>query len=404
MGVGAAVAGGLAAGAAAGVAGGLLGGGGPKRNIKAEELVLEGDRLGLGASQTQQDLLRLLIGGQWNPGSISVKGQDITGLFSQQPTGPAFNLVQGGLFGEEDLGQQRLQIAQQLLQNFDIDADQARQFSQQQLGVGGQALQGQEDFLTQQQGQFGQNAALQQQIGGDLGQFFSSGGAPNSFQQQTIGDIFNAQRQIGQSNLNQQFQDFARILDEELAPARGLRGSDTPIQRLGERTMQEFLRNSANLEASIGGNQSQALLQQPFAQAGLGSSLLNQLQTQNLNTLNAFSVPIGQGFNQQNFVNQLGQFGLQFSPAAQAGPALSNFGALLGQGNFAQPTTAFSANIAPTAAPGFAQNFSSNFGSSLGQAFGSGIAGSVGNLATPNTTNTPPSSGATPKSTIYGTF
>lgn len=343
------------------------------RNMKAEELVLELDRLGLQGILSQNDMYKLLVGGgPFTQSSVDVKGGNVYGLLGEQPQGPAFNLVQGGLQQEEALANQRFQIAQQLLGGFANDYGVGQQFGQQQLGLGLSSLGQQENQLQALANQALTNTQIGGQLGNTLQEYFATGGAPSTFQQQAIGDVYNAQRQIGQSNLQQQFQDFARTLNEELAPARGLRGSDSPIQHLGERTMQEYLRNAANLEAGLGGQEASAMLQAPYQQAQLGLAGMGQLQGANLDILNSFSVPITQAFNQQQGVNQMGQYATQFAPAQFAGPSLTNLFGLLGQGNFAQGTTNFSNSIAvkPQDTPGFLTRFGNAFSGSAGQSLG----------------------------------
>ena len=357
--------------------GGFLGGGNAaegisvnvnERNQRLQEwLAQQSARSGL----DQRAIINQLVGGgPFVPGQGNISGQGISGFLDQQPTGPAYNLAAGGLQTEEQLSGLRNRLAEIMLNEAPGNLYADRRLHIGAADAGFRGIGTQEELLNRSLGAFDNAQGLNNQLTGSLGDFFSSGGAASDAQQQNIGDIFNAQREIGTSNLNQQFND--RLFDlREHADRRGLRFGDTPIQDSGNRLSEEYLRNLTNLELGLGGQESAALLNEPFRQATLGGQLQGQSNNQMLNLIQSFSQPITTGFNSANQLGGLAEFGAQFAPGSFAGPALTNFGALIGANNPSQVNPVFNqAGIAQN--PTFAERLGSNVASSLGAGLGEG--------------------------------
>jgi hypothetical protein len=333
----------------------------------------------------QSILNQLIGGGEFQQGINFNSGQPIFGNLESQPTGPLFNIINQGLQGEQQLSQLRQQIAQAQLQDIPRSNQLFQGFSESATGLGSRSLEAQEALLGQSLNNFTQSQGLGTTAANTIEGFLGSDGTPTQFQQDQIGNIFDAQRQIGQSNLNNQFGGALRALQDQ-ATTRGLRFNDTPIQDRGQLTLQEFLRNSANLEASLGGQQANALLNIPFQQslqqAQIGGALQGQTQNQMLNLLNAFSTPVNQAFNSSNEINRNNQFGLQFSPQQFSAPAISNISGLTGSFNPTQTNPVFTGgNIIPLTARGgevAGQAAGEAFGTSVGQAGGSATSAGFG--------------------------
>ena len=314
---------------------------------------------------------KLIGGGEFVPGVSHVSGVPISGAFGSQPTGPAFNLVQGGLESEEQLSRFRQNLANTMLNEApgNLYANRRFQLGAVDQGFGNIGQQG--ELLNRSIGSFDNAQGLNNQLTGNISDFFSSGGAASAAQQGNINDIFNAQRAMGTSNLNQQFENNLRLGEEQFA-TRGLRAQDTPAQELTGRTIDEYNRNLTNLELGLGGQQAAASLNVPFQQAQLGGQLQGQSNNQMLNLINAFSSPINTGFNAGNQLQGLNAFGAQYSPASYAGPPLQNLGALLSGTNPAPVNPIYNqAGIAQN--PGFGETLGQNVASSLGQGLGSGL-------------------------------
>jgi hypothetical protein len=334
-------------------------------------------RQGLQESLDAQALRNYFLTGQFQQGQgMGSQGQKIFGSLTGAPQGPAAQLGFGGLAGEVGLSGQRLGIADQLLGLTPGNIAAQNQFNLGTLGLGAGVLPGQAVSLGNLFGTSEDVLDLNTQLSGDLQNFFASGGAPSEAQAQNIGNIFDAQRDVGTSNLLQGFDDAVFRLQDQ-ATTRGLRFNDTPIQDRGNRMTEELIRNLTNLNTSIGGQESQALLQAPFQQASLGGQLQGQGQNQLQNIFNAFSVPITQGFNAGNQLFGQTQFGSQFAPAQFSGPALQNAQSLVSGGQFAQASPSF-APVPVQQQPTFGQTFGQTFSSSLGQGLGQGTAAGIG--------------------------
>jgi len=399
-------AGGAASGAAVGsmagpwgtaigaVAGGLLGGfasggGGdtnrsqgfsPNSTERSQRINQSTQQLQAGTALTAQDLQNYFLSGQYNPTNVNIpNGGSFGNPYDSLPNGPSLQALQFGLQSEQDLSGRRQDVAQGILGQFGSQYDAANKFAAEQLRYGKAAIgsQGQlyHDAFKQNQA----NNGLQGNLFGSINDYIQSGGGPSDAQRQQIGSIYDSQRQIGQSNLNQQFGEALRGLQDH-ATTRGLRFGDTPIQDRGGLLAQEFARNATNLESSIGGNQANALLQTPFAQQGQNLQALGQAQGSNLNVLNAFSTPINQAFTQQGQQFQQGQFGAQYSPSTYSGIPLQNLNAYLSGGSYAQPAPSYAAPTpaAYTASP--QTNFANQFASGLGNRAAGGVATGIGNL------------------------
>jgi len=348
----------------------------PKTSERQQRLNETVSRLGTQGALDQTALFNFLVGGgEFTPGVVHNSGQPIFGNFQSQPTGPAFNVINTGIQGEQGLSTARQQIAQQLLNQAQGSLVPANEFQLDTLGQAGASLQAQGGLLGSELGTFFQNRGLDQQATNQLQQFFESGGAPSDVQQNLIGDIFDAQRQVGQSNLQQQFGQALRDLQDQ-ATTRGLRFGDTPIQDRGGLLTQEFIRNAANLETALGGQEASALLDQPFRQAGLAGTTSGQAQGQMLDILNAFTTSIGRGFDVNNQLQAQNQFGLQFSPATASGAPLQNLAGLLGSGGFTQNIPSFSP-IPVAQQPSFSRTFGQSFAGAFGGGLGSGAASGV---------------------------
>jgi len=125
-----------------------------------------------------------------------------------------------------------------------------------------------------------------------------------------------SQLAIGESNISRYGQNALEMIREELAPSRGLRSSDTPIQDRGFRVGEEMVRQQGNLANTIGAQSAQQMLQYPLQNAQTqmqGDQLFNQnsqFQQQLMQAAGNFN----QGLQQQAFQNKLaltGQVGNQ---------------------------------------------------------------------------------------------
>ena len=381
---------GLAGAAIGGVLGGLTGGDkqsnhdvGFSSNTQERSQRINQSQQQQLASQAQiaQDLQNYFLTGQYNPTWNTIPNAGSYGNpYQTAPTGPAAQLLQFGLNSEQDLAQKRQNVAMGLLGQWGSQYGASNAFGNAQLSAGINNIGNQNDLLYRAMVQSKNNDALQGNLFGSINDYINSGGAPSDVQRQTIGDIYDSQRAIGQSNLNQQYEQALRGLQEH-ATSRGLRFGDTPIQDRGGLLAQEFARNATNLESSIAGNQANALLQTPFAQQNQNLQALGQAQGSNLNILNAFSTPINQAFAQQGQQFQQGQFGAQYTPAAYAGVPLQNLSAYLSGGAYAQPQVAYAASSPAPFQPSFASNFANQFGGTLGTSVGQGIGTALGNVA-----------------------
>lgn len=383
--------GGLAGAAVGGLLGGLTGGDkqsnhdvGFSNNTQERSQRINQSQQQQQASQQQiaQDLQNYFLTGQYNPTWNNIPNAGSYGNpYQSAPGGPVAKLLQFGLNSEQDLAQKRQNVAMGLLSQFGRQYDAANNFAAQQLKYGSDAIGAQSGLYRDALNQSDANVNLQGNLFDSINQYIQSGGAPSQAQQQMIGGIYDSQRQIGQSNLNQGFGEALRQLQDQ-ATSRGLRFGDTPIQDRGGLLAQEYLRNATNLESSIGGNQANALLQTPFQQQNQNLQALGQAQGSNLNVLNAFSMPINQAFAQQGQQFQQVQFGAQYAPAAFSGVPIQNLQAYLSGGSYAQPNVAYAPSSPAPFQPSFASNFANTFGASLGQGVGGGVSTAIGNLAT----------------------
>ena len=350
---------------------------------------------------------QFLLGGDFKQSGFKADGKKFFGS-ATAPEGPLFNLVNQGLQGEEQLSRLRQQLAQQQLLNTGFELDRSRQFGISNLQGGQDAIYRQRQLQPSITDTFRSNEGLNQQLTGDLGDFFNSGGAPNDFQQQNINSIFDSQRDVGFSNLQAQFGDAVQELQDQ-ATNRGLRFGDTPIQDRGNRLTEEFARNATNLESQIGGAQSQANINVPFQQAQFAGQQQGQQQNQMLNLLNSFSSPITQGQNATGqFFNQQ-QFGAQFAPSQFSGPALNNVNTLFNGSQLANPNPTFANSGGGAQNPSFGQTFGNSFGQALGSGLGgnfsTGIAGAIagmGDTSPQQSTVNPATRSVYQSSPVYG--
>jgi len=333
-------------------------------------------QFGFEGALDQQALANFFLTGEFTQGEHSVGGgRTAFGSLTEAPQGPAGTLVGEGLGSEVDLSRQRQMVAENMLSQAQQNLAPVNQFNLEALGLSSAALGGEAGFLQQSIGTLGENTALNQSLTNELNRFFSTGGAPSQAQSQQIGNIFNAQRQIGASNIQQNFGDLLTQLQDH-ATSRGLRFGDTPIQDRGGLLAEEAMRNLTNLETSLSGQQANALLNAPFQQAGLAGSLQGQQQAQNLNLFNAFSAPVNRGLSLGGQLTGQTQFASQFSPAAFSGPALQNVAGLISGQNFSTGMQGFSPTpIAqqPSFLRTMGQSAATSIGSSAGDALSSGI-------------------------------
>jgi len=204
-----------------------------------------------------------LGGGPFQQGSFKDgSGGTIRGNVSS-PQGDLFQLVDQGLRSELGLSQGRQDLAAQLLGNSASEIGQSHAFGSEALDAARTAIPIQQLLRNAGIGTFAGDFGLNQQVTGDLANFFASGGAPNQFQGQTINDIYGAQRDIGASNLQQQFDGFMRQATDSFSD-RGLRATDTPSQEMLDRGIDEFNRNAQNFETGLSGQEAAAMLNVPF--------------------------------------------------------------------------------------------------------------------------------------------
>lgn len=88
---------------------------------------------------------------------------------------------------------------------------------------------------------------------------------------------------LGRSDIEAASRDALEVLREELAPARGLRSTDTPVLDRGARVSQEALRQTGDLVTDVRGRAAQAELQVPLsyfqAQAGAQGEAAGRLES-----------------------------------------------------------------------------------------------------------------------------
>lgn len=132
------------------------------------------------------------------------------------------------------------------------------------------------------------------------------GGAATDEQKRLIGDVTNRALDAGTSDVRNALDYGLRDIREQLAPARGMRPDDAPIQDAGQRLALEALRQQGVLTSNLRGAQANAELNFPLNASQLTSSLtqfqqqfgtgmnqfMQQLRQQALSNRNAFSAQL----------------------------------------------------------------------------------------------------------------
>jgi len=123
-------------------------------------------------------------------------------------------------------------------------------------------------------------------------------------QKALINAATEAQIQRGESDIKAFGQDALQMIAQELAPSRGLRPTDTPIQDRGFQVGKEMARQYGQLVTGLRGEQAQAELNFPLA-ANQSQAALSQYQQQ----LNQSALQFNQQLQQQAQQNRLNLFG-----------------------------------------------------------------------------------------------
>jgi len=138
-----------------------------------------------------------------------------------------------------------------------------------------------------------------------------SGGAATEEQKRLINESTEAQIDRGSSDIAAFGQQQLDIIKDQLAPSRGLRPSDTPIQDRGFLLGGELARQQGNLVSDLRGQQAQAELNFPLA-ANQANASLSQFQQQLGESAGQFQSQLQQQAfsNRLNLFGQIGQAGL----------------------------------------------------------------------------------------------
>lgn len=213
-------------------------------------------------------------------------------------------------------GQGGLQL-QNLLRALGLQQNVVSQLDQPQTALQDLGLQQAEQTT---QSTLGRRSALDQLFQGEVDRI-QRGAQATPEQRQLIGDI--AQRRIasGTSDINAALQESLGLLRSELAPSRGLRPEDTPVQDRGQVLARESLRLTEDLVNQARAQESQQLLEFPLAESQLRSGQTRSLQDVGL-AEGAQSLQLQQfqdALRNQDFQRRLaaGQLGLSL---AQIGP------------------------------------------------------------------------------------
>ncbi len=148
-----------------------------------------------------------------------------------------------------------------------------------------------------------------------------------------INQSTEAQIRRGESDILEFGQRAVNLISEELAPSRGLRPSDTPIQDRAFRIGGELQRQQGQLVSGLRGAQAQAELNFPLA-AGQQQAALSQFQQGLLQSGSQFQAQLAQQAqaNRLNLFGQAGQLGLGLVGQTQPFPGLQqSFKPQLGQ-------------------------------------------------------------------------
>lgn len=137
-------------------------------------------------------------------------------------------------------------------------------------------------------------------------------------QKRLINESTEAQIARGRSDIEAFGRDQLDIITQELAPSRGLRPSDSPIQDRGFKLGGELTRQYGSLVSDLRGQQAQAELNFPLA-ANESQSGLNQFQQQLAQSAGNFQSQLGQQAfsNRLSLFGQVGQMGLGLIGSAQ---------------------------------------------------------------------------------------
>ena len=138
-----------------------------------------------------------------------------------------------------------------------------------------------------------------------------SGGAATEEQKRLINESTESQIARGSSDIAAFGQQQLDIIKDQLAPSRGLRPSDTPIQDRGFLLGGELARQQGNLVSDLRGQQAQAELNFPLA-ANQQQAGLSQFQQQLGESAGQFQSQLQQQAfsNRLNLFGQVGQLGL----------------------------------------------------------------------------------------------
>ena len=115
-----------------------------------------------------------------------------------------------------------------------------------------------------------------------------------------IDQIFEGQFESGASAIDRQVTDALQLVREELAPSRGLRGSDTPITDRGFRIAGEGQRSKGELLSTLSANAAASKLNFPLQQGQLTSA-----RNQFLTNFGSASAGFANDLQQQAFLNRL---------------------------------------------------------------------------------------------------
>ena len=217
---------------------------------------------------------------------------------------------------EKELQGINLEIVKQQLASI----QQQFEFQQQQFATAGTALgqqqqlgeieaglftpeQQRERLLQQIARQDAQAAAGDEILQAELDRIRQGPGATDE-QKALINEATEAQIRSGESDILSFGQDALNLITEELAPSRGLRPSDTPIQDRGFKLGGELARQQGQLVSGLRGAQAQAELNFPLA-ANASQAALGQFQQQ----LGQSGAQFNQQLQQQAFQNRLNLFG-----------------------------------------------------------------------------------------------
>ena len=148
-----------------------------------------------------------------------------------------------------------------------------------------------------------------------------------------INQATEAQIARGEADISRFGQSALNMIAQELAPGKGLRPTDTPIQDRGFRVGEEMMNQQGQLVSSLRGQQAQAELNFPLA-ANQSQAGMAQFQQQLGQSATDFQQQLAQQAqqNRQNLFGQTGQLGLGLVTGTQPQAALQqSFQPLVGQ-------------------------------------------------------------------------